>query len=170
MSSSHTVNSENEPFLTPSSCTSNLVRVDLKLPDDGTEISKSQGRDWLFESRLWNLLSTWLKNLPSGQLPPVLWRSLVDLLSQKNIYVYTSNLLSKRPKVQRFKSSTSTSGNRKVSSIRDASSATTHPASLVQALALRVERLLVSILLRNRYVAMVNHKYPSVLIKYLEAY
>ena len=35
-----------------------LVRDDLKLPDDGGEIPKSQGRGWRFESRLQNLLST----------------------------------------------------------------------------------------------------------------
>ena len=38
-----------------------LVRDDLKLPDDGGEISKSQGRGWQFEFWLWNLLSTWRK-------------------------------------------------------------------------------------------------------------
>ena len=37
---------------------SNVVRYDIKLPDDGGEIPKSQGRGWRFDSRLWNLLST----------------------------------------------------------------------------------------------------------------
>ena len=38
------------------------VSDDLKLPDDdGGEIPKFQGRGWRFESRLWNLLSTWWK-------------------------------------------------------------------------------------------------------------
>ena len=48
------------------------IRDDLKLPGDGRGIFKSQGRGWQFESRLWNLLSTWRKNLPGGQLPHVL--------------------------------------------------------------------------------------------------
>ena len=34
-----------------------LVQDDLKLPDDGGGIPKTQGRSWQFESRLWNLLS-----------------------------------------------------------------------------------------------------------------
>ena len=38
-----------------------LIRDDLKLPGDGRGIPKSQGRGWRFESRLWNLLSTWRK-------------------------------------------------------------------------------------------------------------
>ena len=61
----------------------NLVRDDLKLPDDGGGIPKSLGKGWQFESRLWNLLSTWRNNLPCGQLPPVLWPSPVGLLTQK---------------------------------------------------------------------------------------
>ena len=36
-----------------------LVRDNPKLLDNGGEIPKSQGRGWRFESRLWNLLSTW---------------------------------------------------------------------------------------------------------------
>ena len=36
-------------------------RHDLKLLDDGGEIPKSKGRGWRFNSRLWNLLSTWQK-------------------------------------------------------------------------------------------------------------
>ena len=39
-----------------------FLRDDPKLLDDGREISKSQGRGWGFDSRLWwNLLSTWHK-------------------------------------------------------------------------------------------------------------
>ena len=38
-----------------------MVGDDLKLPGDGRGIPKSQGRGWRFESRLWNLLSTWRK-------------------------------------------------------------------------------------------------------------
>ena len=38
-----------------------VVRDDLKLLGEGTGIPKSQGRGWRFESRLWNLLSTWQK-------------------------------------------------------------------------------------------------------------
>ena len=47
---------------------------DPKLSDDGGEIPKSQGRGWEFQSWLWNLLFTWLKKLPCGQLPYVFWR------------------------------------------------------------------------------------------------
>ena len=60
-----------------------LVQDGPKLLDDGGEIPKSQGRGWRFETWLWNLLSTWQKNLSGGQLPPVLWRWHVDLLSPK---------------------------------------------------------------------------------------
>ena len=38
-----------------------VVQDDLKLLGDGRGIPKSQGRGWWFESRLWNLLSTWRK-------------------------------------------------------------------------------------------------------------
>ena len=61
-----------------------LVQDNPKLvPDDGGEIPKSQGRGWRFDSWLWNLLSTWHKNLLDGQLPPRLWRWPIGLLSQK---------------------------------------------------------------------------------------
>ena len=40
---------------------SNLVREDPKLLDNDGEIPKSQGKGWWFDSRLWNLLSTWQK-------------------------------------------------------------------------------------------------------------
>ena len=36
-----------------------MVRYDPELLDDDGEIPKSQGRGWQFNSRLWNLLSTW---------------------------------------------------------------------------------------------------------------
>ena len=42
-----------------------------KLLDDGGGIPKSKGRRWRFDSLLWNLLSTWHKNLSDGQLPHV---------------------------------------------------------------------------------------------------
>ena len=61
-----------------------LVWDNPKLLDDGGEIPKSQGRGWWVDPRLWNLLSTCLKNLPGCQLPRVLWRWLDGLLSQKN--------------------------------------------------------------------------------------
>ena len=38
-----------------------VVRDDPKLLDDNGEILKSQGRGWRFDSRLWNVLSTWHK-------------------------------------------------------------------------------------------------------------
>jgi hypothetical protein len=59
-----------------------LVR-DVKLPNDGGEIPKSQGRGWRFESRLWNLLFAWQKNLPGGQPSLVLWQWPIGLMSQK---------------------------------------------------------------------------------------
>ena len=37
------------------------LRDDPKLLDDGGETPKSQGRGWWFDSRLWNLMSTWQK-------------------------------------------------------------------------------------------------------------
>jgi hypothetical protein len=40
---------------------SNLVRDDPKLLHNGGEIPKYQGKGWRFDSRLWNLLSTWQK-------------------------------------------------------------------------------------------------------------
>ena len=60
-----------------------LVEDDPKLLDDGGEIPKSQGRGWRFDSRLWDLLSTWQNSLPGGQLPQVLWRWPVGLSSKK---------------------------------------------------------------------------------------
>ena len=56
---------------------------DPRLLDDGGEIPRFEGRGWRFDSWLWSLLSTWHKNLPGGQLPPVLWRWPVGLLPQK---------------------------------------------------------------------------------------
>ena len=51
-----------------------LVQDDPTLLDDGGEIPKSQRKGWRFDSRLWNLLSTWHNfNLSGGQLPHMLW-------------------------------------------------------------------------------------------------
>ena len=47
------------------------------------EIPKSQRKSQQFDSHMWNLMSTWPKTLPSGQLPLVLWRWPVGLLTQK---------------------------------------------------------------------------------------
>ena len=64
-------------------CTNNSVRDYLELPDDGGEIPKSQGK--LLAVRIPAVKSPMCltENSPGGQLPPVLWRWPVGLLSKK---------------------------------------------------------------------------------------
>ena len=49
-----------------------MVRDDLKLPDDGGEIPKSQGRGWRFKLAVKSPLYL-TENLLGGQLQHVLW-------------------------------------------------------------------------------------------------
>jgi len=61
-----------------------LVQDDLKLPDDGGKMTKSQGRGWQFESRLRNLLSTGWKACHVINCLMCFGRWHVGLLSQEN--------------------------------------------------------------------------------------
>ena len=66
--------------------THRLVRDDLKLQDDGGEIPKSPWKGWRFDSPAVKSPLHLTENLPGDQLPPVLWRWHINLLSSEKEY------------------------------------------------------------------------------------
>ena len=63
------------------------VRDNLKLPNDGGEILKSQGRGWAVQLPAVKSPLCLMEYMPGGQLPPMLWSWPVGLCLKKILFL-----------------------------------------------------------------------------------